>query len=592
MQIDITDLTTSTLPGDGAFDEIMTAMQIRLDREYKRNRITGPDYAKVYLGSFEASLMNSIQFILGRQEADAKAELLKEQTLTEIENRKLVDAQISKMKKEEALIDQQILKMIQEVLVMEGEVQMIPHKIALLQAEVVKMQKEGELIAGQIKKMEQEILLMKGQVEKMVSEIELMKKQVIKMDAEIRLMNAQADKTVEEVKLVKGQVEKMKSEILVMEQQVFESKQKVESMKAAVWAERAKTNSETSIFDDPYDPSNLNLHEVTGLVGMQIKKAGHEGELLGQKTVTEQAQTSDRVMNPKPGSTEYEVAGVIGKQKNLYQRQADGFLRDAEQKLAKIMTDTWNTQMVSQEGIEASPAGLGYADVCSVVNKAREGIVAGSGSCAGSGGNSGEIEGVTVDIIANTDVLEDCLATFESHVTIDNLPTVSIRSWYWSSPEGRDNEGKTTKGPWNRTCGSEGSSSANGQPCNGAIAGHTYGPHYIFETGFWEPGDNPVTLKIVLQDTDTESKYHNHEIVVTKNFHATATDGGCIGGVRPTNAKTTAEDAAAAAYSLAHPKEHDAGVFKALVAKQTGGTSVNDIADNILRTTEGHKGQP
>lgn len=575
MEINIEDLTTMDLQGDGAFDNIMTAMQTRLDREFKKNRLKGPDYAKVYLGSYEASLMNTVQFLLGRQEASAKADLIKEQIKTEVEQRKLVQAQISKMAAEERLIEGQIDKMEQEILVMKGEVSMIPHKIDLLKAQVIKMQKEGELIDGQIKKMTQEILLMTRQAEKMLSEIELMKKQVIKMDDEILLMKSQVRKSDKEIDLITSQIDKMKYEIDVMEQQVLESIQKVETMKASVWAERAKTESTCKVFNEPYIPSCANEDdEVTGLVGNQIKKTNAEVTLLAQKGYTEEAQTRDLVGK---APDEYDVVGVIGKQKNLYQRQADGFLRDAEQKMAKIMTDTWNTQMVSQDGIEASPAGLGYSDVCAVVNKARTGIEAGtSGNCAG-GGNDGEIEGVTVDITAITNVLEDCLTTFESHITLDNLPGVSIRSWAWSTTEGRDTQGNIYKGPWNKQCLSEGAAAANGQACNS----NGYGAHYLFETAFWEPGDNPVTLKITLEDTDTTSEYHNHVITVTKQFNATETaDGGCMqDGPRPSNAATIEEDKKAAAYSAAHPKDYD--LTGAWVQGPEGFTV----------STEGHKGQ-
>lgn len=97
--------------------------------------------------------------------------------------------------------------------------------------------------------------------------------------------------------------------------------------------------------------------EITVLVATECKlraeydvlmetklKTAQETQLLTWKVTTEKAQTSD------VGVAEN---SVIGKQKILYQRQADGFLRDGEQKAAKIMVDSWNVRRTTDEGTVA-----------------------------------------------------------------------------------------------------------------------------------------------------------------------------------------------------------------------------------------------
>lgn len=69
-------------------------------------------------------------------------------------------------------------------------------------------------------------------------------------------------------------------------------------------------------------------------------KALEETLLLAQKTVTEKAQTQ---------SSGTDADSVIGKQKALYQAQTDGFQRDAEQKAAKVMVDSWNVRRTTNE---------------------------------------------------------------------------------------------------------------------------------------------------------------------------------------------------------------------------------------------------
>lgn len=80
------------------------------------------------------------------------------------------------------------------------------------------------------------------------------------------------------------------------------------------------------------------------LVQKQIDRSDAEAALLAQKVITEQAQVSPTGVDPD---------SIIGKQKLLYQRQADGFKRDAEQKAAKILADSWSVRRTTDEGTVA-----------------------------------------------------------------------------------------------------------------------------------------------------------------------------------------------------------------------------------------------
>jgi hypothetical protein len=91
-------LTTSTdgkytVTGDGIFDDLMEAVNTHLSAQFNLGRITGNDYATVYLGALQGALQSSVQFILSRKEAAEKAALLEKQVLTETSNKELVDVQ-------------------------------------------------------------------------------------------------------------------------------------------------------------------------------------------------------------------------------------------------------------------------------------------------------------------------------------------------------------------------------------------------------------------------------------------------------------------------------------------------------------------
>lgn len=103
-------------------------------------------------------------------------------------------------------------------------------------------------------------------------------------------------------------------------------------------------------------------------------KTESETRLLDQKAITELAQTSDYIPNTPGMNNTNDVQGTIKKQKDLFGKQADGFDRDAEQKLAKIMVDTWSVRKTTDDSTLATPAGLGDPEIHAVLQKAKAGI--------------------------------------------------------------------------------------------------------------------------------------------------------------------------------------------------------------------------
>ena len=49
---------------------------------------------------------------------------------------------------------------------------------------------------------------------------------------------------------------------------------------------------------------------------------------------------------------------VVGRQKLLYKAQTDGFSRDAEQKAAKLLVDSWSTRRATDEGTVADATNM------------------------------------------------------------------------------------------------------------------------------------------------------------------------------------------------------------------------------------------
>jgi len=235
----IADLTQAKLDGTGAFDTLMRAASIHVQLEFDKNRIKGQDYAQVYLTAMQYVLQNSVVFLLQKDEAANKANL--------------VGAQIR-------LTETQIL---------------------LAQKQLEQEEFKKELIAAQVEKTKAETI-------NVVQELENLKAQEC-------LLKAQYDLTM---------------------------------------VQKLQTTAQTS--------------------------------LVQQKIATEKAQTVE---------TGVDDNSVIGRQKLLYKAQTDGFQRDAEQKAAKILIDTWNVRRTTDEGTVADGVNQLYdANIGRVVTKVLAGV--------------------------------------------------------------------------------------------------------------------------------------------------------------------------------------------------------------------------
>lgn len=109
-----------------------------------------------------------------------------------------------------------------------------------------------------------------------------------------------------------------------------------------------------------------------------IDKLEGEQLFIGQKTITELAQTCDNlpVKNVDPANTNpwlndsSSLEGTLAQQRDLYAAQSEGYEHDARQKLAKLFVDTWSVRQAS-DGALADPAGLDDSEINAVLNVCR-----------------------------------------------------------------------------------------------------------------------------------------------------------------------------------------------------------------------------
>lgn len=166
------------------------------------------------------------------------------------------------------------------------------------------------------------------------------------------------DKAFYEIALVEAQVRLADAQIRLVEKQIEKEDQEAALRAAQV----AKINREIETMDIS---DNLLTAQVL-LAQAQKISTDAQSALVIQKTNTEKAQTK---------AAGVDVDSVVGKQKSLYQSQIDGFARDAEQKAARLMTDTWNARRMTDEGTVADGTNkLNDAAIGAAITKLLAGV--------------------------------------------------------------------------------------------------------------------------------------------------------------------------------------------------------------------------
>ena len=127
------DLTTKVVNGTGIFDELMTAAHAHLDQEWGKQRITGTQYAEVYLGQMTAVLQQSVAFLVQRDAIYL--------------NNLLTQAQIDKANKELALLDKQIELIEAQIASQEANNTLITQKVKTEKAQIQDIV-DGEAVVG------------------------------------------------------------------------------------------------------------------------------------------------------------------------------------------------------------------------------------------------------------------------------------------------------------------------------------------------------------------------------------------------------------------------------------------------------------
>lgn len=347
-EIVLADLTQTTLDGEGVFDVLMRANRAHLEAEFKQNRIKGPEYATVYLGSLESVMRTSMEFLLQRKRIGLEAQLLEKQII-------LAQVAVTKAEAELAILNAGLAKIPLELLQMTAQTDMVNQQIAntvdelatailhrahmveetknvvaqnlQLVAQTAQVTTQTELAAQQTNNMVLEGLNIPKQGEMLDAQISHTLKQVSIADAEISIKGQQVLVSQAEVGIAQAKLTNIPKEGLHMDAQTAMVTQQKESLTL----QALNIPKEGLVLDTQVCKGKAEYTAIT----TQTARTEIESTLLTQKIATEKAQVTALGVDDN---------SVLGKQKLLYAAQTEGFTRDAEQKVAKLMVDTWNVR--------------------------------------------------------------------------------------------------------------------------------------------------------------------------------------------------------------------------------------------------------
>ena len=327
---DVSRLTTQNIDGTGVFDVLMATTKLHLQEEYDEGRITGQEYSTVYLGALQAVMAQSVQFLLNTQQEEkiqAEIGLVRQKTVTEL-----------------AQTDDDIPL----GLGFNGD-QSVEGLVASKKA-IDALQ--ADLVESQVQASEAEVALRGQQVI-----TELAKTGSDFTQAATAGYGYNASYAIEG--LMAAELEKSAQEAQLLEQKtVTEVAQTSDTKPAALGA--------------------VDSTSISGLIQSQKDKTAKEVTLLAQKIITELAQTSDAVSTDTDAlNTSSTVAGMVQTQKELYEAQTRGFARDAEQKILKMLLDTWSVNATQSAATANTTNMLSDDYLGAVVKLATDGIGAG-----------------------------------------------------------------------------------------------------------------------------------------------------------------------------------------------------------------------
>lgn len=334
--LSIDELTEASLDGDGVLDTLLRTMRLHLDQEFKNNRITGTAYATVYAQSLTAFLQQAIQYTLSKSKLALELEGLRAQNQLLITENDKVLAEINRIATDTAVAIKQGHLIDAQTCEVKARTNQVNAETAVrLPVEVENMMKQGQLTTAQT---EQTIF---------TTEYVLPK--------ELDQKNAQIANTQKQTSLLAYELTQIKPQEMALK------------ARQADLAEYELLQIKPKELELLMKQIAVQEHMIQYKLPAEVTHISAQTDLYKQKEKTEKAQIDPSGVLPN---------SVIDLQNKMMKAQADGFLRDAEQKATKLLVDTWSIRKNSDPdgNPENNTNKLADANIGLAVQKMLQGI--------------------------------------------------------------------------------------------------------------------------------------------------------------------------------------------------------------------------
>jgi hypothetical protein len=398
--ITVAELTTGTVGGTGVFDAVMAAMNAQMGTQFEKGRITGGDYAKVYLGAIQSAMQFGVQFLLSKDQAylanlqaQANIQLAQAQKVRAMADIEIARAQVQQMaftsiemrfkaysaRNEYAMSKMNLVVGYNGILTSEAQVTLTGEQVDSQRAQTKDTLIDGSPVFGMIgmdksiKEAQQQTALEQLDTARAQTKDTLLSGATISglvavdkafKEAQQLQMEKQGLLTQEQVTLTKEQVETARAStrdtlttgeaiggMMLVEKQIklaqkTLTEEQAETQRAQTW----ELHSDGSV--------------IQGILANEKLLKAAQVKLVSEQYESQRGQTRGTL------STGEVVIGVLGAQTQLYSQQVTSYKRDAESKYMKLLLDTWTARKTIDEAV-AVPVNIDTSAIDSAIQTYR-----------------------------------------------------------------------------------------------------------------------------------------------------------------------------------------------------------------------------
>lgn len=341
------DLTTRELHGTGLFDGLMVALSNHLEKEYSSNRLTGKEYAEVYVQLTTTALGSAVSYLLGRDQAYWQAQLAQKQARAAE-----VAVVTARMQSEQARA---------ELVVARSKVDLVAIEYALSKIKLANEDIQyalGEAQLAGVNATTQAQLYQNANT--LPAQLASIQKQTAIADYQLTyLMPKELDKATKAIELTTSQISHTTAQ---KDQVLYQTASVLVAQTNNLAADTATKN---------YQVASVLPAQVAGINADTAGKVYSNQYLLpANLTSVLENNEANRAKTLDTRTDGTVVKGMIGKQNALYDQQIASYKRADEAKVAKMFLDTWITQKSMDEGLVA-PTSLTDSNINTVMSKIR-----------------------------------------------------------------------------------------------------------------------------------------------------------------------------------------------------------------------------